>query len=746
MTKTCFIIEELFPKDQGGIGRLMHNIFFHSHSLDPEVALHVVMPAQTSKNQKMLSQAFSGIVTFHYLDTDQNIANRHGIESLATAKATRNLKDPFLKGFRFLDAVLQAEKTINAKFDHIEIPDHLGTGAVILSAKKAGVAFGETDITCRIHSSLSLIIDHEPFYHARSDWLASRLEMERQSLRDADRIIAHLPVLAQINQTHFNFPNHWLDKVETAFPPAIWPDAKTKITSTDKNADFIFTSRFQPFKRPELFIKAAITLLNSNSNFSGNFRLISYGFDRSYIDDLRLMIPAGFRARIRIETNLPENQRQQAISGGRVVHCSVFESLCALAFEVSKSGRPILLANDCQAFSQTDLWQDGTNCLMFDPDPQDLAAVMEKSRQWQPTTTVNCLPDPYYFHKPAKHALPIKSDSKVKIIVGPLLNQSDFDKFADFQKETKTSHAFASEENIRLFANKNQINLIPLNAGKCQGQQLRDQIALAKGPVVITTLNTLPTPEFIVSGLASVGPGQIYTSNSKTPTGRLNIYPGKMPSILMSDYRLSPLCVMLHSDDRAIIDKTDDKNLLPRTLARIAKSDLKVIHNPLPQLIETKPLIDALPDRRLLGFDPAPTWKNGVRTIGVDLKFAEFNDFLVSRAANIANQIDPKIALPKNTELAFSFAADANHSGKILAIKFKNSGADGTATVSLHASLSADAIEQHKAGQQCRNIRAGQAYQMRWGPLFDDAGLVLVVSSDHDTTLEIEEILLISRE
>jgi len=35
---------------------------------------------------------------------------------------------------------------------------------------------------------------------------------------------------------------------------------------------------------------------------------------------------------------------------------------------------------------------------------------------------------------------------------------------------------------------------------------------------------------------------------------------------------------------------------------------------------------------------------------------------------------------------------------------------------------------------------------MRWGPLFDDAGLVLVVSSDHDTTLEIEEILLISRE
>ncbi|MCF6304268.1 MAG: glycosyltransferase [Rhodobacteraceae bacterium] len=746
MTKTCFIIEELYPKDLGGIGRLMHNILLHSHSLDPGHSLHVVMPAQSGQNRKTLSDSFANIVTFHYVDHDENIARRLNIAGLSNAAASRNLTEPFLKGMGYLDAILQAEKKIGAKFDHIEIPDHLGLGAILLSAKKAGVAFAQTDITCRVHSTLSLIIDHEPFYHSRNNWLAPRLEMERQSLRDADRVIVHLPALAKCNQTHFNLPDTWLEKVEVAFPPAIWPETSVPISDTGKDADFIFTSRFQPFKRPELFIRAALTLLNSKSDFTGNFRLISYGFDQYYIDDLRLMVPARFRPRIRIETNLSENTRQSAISSGRVVQCSAFESLCTLAFEISKAGRPLLLAKDCLAFGETGIWQDGDNCLMFDPDPGSLAAAMEHSRHWQPKTIVKTASDAYYFHKPAISPAPHKAESKAAIFIGPLLNQPDFDGFADYYKENPSARAFASEANILRFAAKEQKNLIQLHPHKTQGQQLREYVALADGPVVIASPNTLPSAGFITSGLACISPGQIYTSNSKTVDGRLNIYPGNMPSILASDYRFAPLCVMLHSDDCNIIGKQDDRDLLPRLLTRIAKSDLDIIHNPLPQLLEIKPLIDVLPDRRILGFDPSPAWHNGVRTIGIDLKSARFNDFLVVKPVDLTGQIDPVIALLKDTDLAFQLTADPGYSDRILAINIRNSGADGVAKVSLHQTGTDAALERHKNGQQCRNIRAGQAYQMRWGPLFDDANLVLVVSSDQDTSLEINEISVISRE
>jgi len=746
LTTTCFLIEELYPKDLGGIGRLMHNIFLHSHSLDPDHSLHVVMPAQSGQDQKILSETFAGIVTFHYVDSDQNIAKHLGIATLANAAATRNLKEPFLKGLRFLDAVLQAEKHIGSKFDHIEIPDHMGIGAVILSAKKAGVAFAQTDITCRVHSTLSLIINHEPFYHMRSDWLAPRLEMERQSLRDADRVIVHLPALAKCNQAHFNLPDAWLKKVETAFPPAIWPDTESPVSETEKDADFIFTSRFQPFKRPELFIMAALALLTSKSDFAGNFRLISYGFDQQYIDGLRLKVPAGFRSRIRIETNLPEQQRQSAIASGRVVHCSAFESLCTLAFEVSKAGRPLLLAKDCLAFGKTDIWQDGENCLMFDPDPDSLAAAMERSRHWHPKEIVKTTTDAYYFHQPASSIVPTKAETKADIFIGPLLTRPDFDRFAQYSRKNPSARAFASEADILLFKAKEHKNLIPFQARKCQGDQLCDLVSLANGPVVIASPNTLPTTGFIALGLACIKPGRIYTSNSKTVEGKLNIYPGKMPSILASDYRLAPLCLMLHSDDCNVIGKQDDRDLLPRLLARIAKSDLDITHNPLPQLIETKPFIDDLPDRRILGFDPSPAWINGVRTIGIDVKTATFNEFLLAKPVDLAGQITQKITLEKDTELTFKLVADTSYTDKIFALEINNSGSDGLAKVSLHQTPTDTAIEQHKNGQQCREIRARQAYQMRWGPLFNKTDLVLVISSDQETSLEINEVLVISRE
>ena len=43
MASVCFIVEELFPQDLGGIARLMHNIFHHAKLENPAAQIHVAM-------------------------------------------------------------------------------------------------------------------------------------------------------------------------------------------------------------------------------------------------------------------------------------------------------------------------------------------------------------------------------------------------------------------------------------------------------------------------------------------------------------------------------------------------------------------------------------------------------------------------------------------------------------------------------------------------------------------------------
>ncbi len=749
MTKTCFIVNELYPKDLGGIGRLMHNILQHSHAINPDAELHVVLTAQRQSASQELIDFFADIATFHFFDTDENIAKNIGVSSLKNAAALRHLKQPVLTGLRILDTVLAAQNQIGADFDHIEIPDHMGVSALLISAKRSGIAFENTEITCRIHSSLSAIIAHEPFYHNRSDWLAPRLEMEHQSLRDADRIIAHFPSIADFNQQHFDLPKTWKHKVETSFPPAIWPAETAEITQTDPNADFIFTSRFQPFKRPELFIKAALALLESGSDYSGKFRLISYGFDREYIDSLRLMIPPKWRGRIRIEIDLPGDARKAAIQSGITVQPSAFESLCALAYEVSAAGRPILLAQDCLAFGKNERWNDGENCLLFPPTPQGLAKTMEKSRTWQPKSVANTTADPCYFHKPVTQNAKPKPHETALILIGPLLTKMDFEifgktNFGKFQKQ-----AFASPENIARFAPDNPEDILKIPPSEFCGTVLRQTAARAGHPVLFATSNALPSQDFITTGLTCLTRGVVFSTNSKNLDGRLNIYPGKMPSIAATDYRLMPLCFMLHPADLDIINDQDDTHFMQRLLARIARSDLDIVLCPRPLVIETSPLIDIPPSRNLLGFDPDPHWKNQIQSIAIDVKTAQFTELLKDRPANfkqndIAGAFKVKISCEQPNLVQLQ--SETSVSGQILAVKIRNTGKTGKATVSLHQTTEPNALERHNSGQNCRVIRANQTYQMRWGPMNQAAAPVLVLSADQDTEVEIDEFLVISRE
>ena len=750
MTKTCFILDELYPEDRGGIARLMHNIIQHAKAADDKQNIHVVLARKQPKDTGLAAH-FKGIATLHYLRPDLLVAERFGLANLRVNAVFKKQEAPFLRELRVLDAVLEAARSCGG-FDHIEIPDHLGLGAMVLQAKRAGYGFQNTEITCRIHSALSVIIEAEPFYHPKSDWLAPRLELERYALQNADRVVAHLPTIARYNQRHFGFGAGWMDKVEIAFPPVIWPVPETAKAITQAS-DFIFTARFQPFKRPALFIKAAIALLESGSDFSGNFRMISYGFDPDYIDYLRLLVPARYRNRIRIETNVSPEARLAAISSGIIVQPSKYESLCALAYEASAEHRPLLLAKDCLAFGDDPHWVDTENCLLFDPDPASLAAAMEKARVWRPNKAADTTPDPSYFTSPSQPARR-RAAIPVGLLIGPV---HEADGMADMVAALAPLAPFVT--GIRFFgtvapkAMPDGLDYHLLADSAFHGQQWR---ALAEGleaeAVILCAATALPHASFAVHGAQVVRPGVAYSSQSKLAGSRqMIIYPGKSKTINATEPRLCPPCIMLHRDDLDLIDTADDHALFPRLIARLARSKHELVLSPVANLREAG-YDDTAPDQRLSGFEGENPWQDGLRWIGVEPKTATRNGLLASLpvALTLHGEVDrictaeQPLTFEAGPPTAYALIAGAPVENHVLALAARHMAGNGNITVSLHQAEPEAALARHFEGRNCRVLKPGQAYKMRWGPLWQAGALSLVVSAEKSAKLNLANPLLIS--
>ncbi len=740
VTRTLFILDELYPVDRGGIGRLMFNIVQHAKQENPALDLHILLGREKTADDAELVNALKGAAQVHYLEPPASSSKWLGVDDITSSIATNpSLNQPFQNGLRVLSSALKVQADVG-RFDHIEIPDHMGIGAVLLMAREAGIAFQSAEITCRLHSSLSAIIAFEPFYHARNDWITPRIEFERYSLQHADRVVAHIPAIGTFTQAHFGFAPAWLDKVETAFPPAIWPEKTEAPNPLPEAPDFVFTSRFQPFKRPDLFIKAACVFLDHTPDYGGRFRLVSYGYNAEYIDGLRLMVPERFLEKITIEVNIPSEDRAAVMAGAIIVQPSNFESLCALAYEVSANQNPILLAIDCAAFGGFDRWEDQKNCLMFAPTPAALAQTMRRAIGWRPSQRVNTRPDPAYFAKPPRAASAQKSRTDATVLIGPLRTDDDFEAFKAFAAQTGVvALGFAAAQ----YRRDGVDGVTWFSEGDYQGAQLR---AMAKPHklVVIASPMALPTAGFIAMGASCTRPGRAFSANSKTPS-QLNIYSGKMRSLLASDHRPCPPCIMLHPDDLSLIAPTDDQDIGLRLLARLADSSVELVFSPLPLVVEPAPLAAEKPDRRLLGYERVGRWLNGIRKIAVDVKSARHTPLLREEIVNVATGGEVsslRISADAPTVIELDF--ERHFYGEIIGMKIVNS-TDTPVNVSLHRGSATAAITAHENGKQQRKFAGKQGYIARWGTNWGGGKRVLVASSSADSVLEIERFILFSR-
>ncbi len=404
----CFVTNELYPLRKGGIGRMLFNFARHNarHNAGQGGAeIHFLVPPDlvaAPGDEERLRNALDGLAELHVATPLHLLAD---VEAHLFDRASFNPWSLDLlasTSYRYYRALRVIETARGGPLDYIEFPDFGGWGLASIEAKRAGLAFADTAICARLHSSQGMISRAERFYEP-SPWSGILMDAERHLLAHADLIVGHVQSVIDANAAHYGLADRWAGRTVLEFPPilleaveagAVRPEAADDGATVE---DFIFSSRLQPFKRPDIFVRAAIAFLERNPDHEGSFRLVSYGWDRRYIDWLKELVPGRFRARILFIEDATESDRSALLATSIVVVPSDFESLCLFAYEAGQMGRPVLLNRRCAAFGDNPRWRDGDNCLLFDGTVDDLVRAMERARDWRPAGPVSTETDrPYW--------------------------------------------------------------------------------------------------------------------------------------------------------------------------------------------------------------------------------------------------------------------------------------------------------------------------------------------------------------
>lgn len=375
ITRVLFVSDELHPFTAGGIGRILHNLLVDSLAQRPEVELHVMMPPYVKVEPRQVELYFRGRVRLHvaeYRQSDEPAADEQGMYPPRSAFTDTRWHAESLDLLRTLKR-LERE---GLRFDVIEFPDFRGLAFCTLQEKRLGLAFADTEISIRLHSTHGVLMHFEQCPVELEN--LGRFELERKALLDAERIIAHLPRIAEFNQRYYGFPASWLDKVSVEFPPVVVDVPMARPASpAGLVRDLVFITKIQPNKRPDLFVRAAATVMLQRPGYLGKAVLSCHSFDSAYLERIRQLVPESLRERFIFSQPGPD--RESLIRDGIVVVPSRFESLNLTAYEASVAGAVLLVNGACPAFGEDTPFVDGLNCLKFDGSVEGLVGAMGRA-------------------------------------------------------------------------------------------------------------------------------------------------------------------------------------------------------------------------------------------------------------------------------------------------------------------------------------------------------------------------------
>jgi len=397
--KVCLLSNEMYPFLPGGIGRLMYNFCMQNQASKTPVELHYLLKASSAEEQSKIRAFYEGKAHIHFCpdlaDLDDEVSKALVGNQAFHPEFADNYKEPQ----SYYQGLLMAEAASHGPFDLVEIADMGGWGQAIIAAKQAGQAFQDTQIACRLHSSIGIITEFERYSHHPSTWFSAKLDLERQSILGADIVVGHVPSVVAENARHYNLGKKWADKVLVEFPPILLDTDVEDVAELGPTPDFVFSSRLQPFKRPDIFIRAAVLFMERNPDYPGFFRVMSYGWDENYIVSLQALVPLKLRAKVVFQFEYTKEERNDVLKNSVIVVPSNYESLCLFAYESSMMKRPVILAGDCAAFGDFERWKDKENCLLFDGSFIGLADVMEEALTWRPSSVASTKVDQPYWER-----------------------------------------------------------------------------------------------------------------------------------------------------------------------------------------------------------------------------------------------------------------------------------------------------------------------------------------------------------
>jgi len=360
---------ELYPLTAGGIGRVIYNMLV---TMSPEDRARTVVLLTAEGIDSALAKAIFPDVRFETLSDVSTVSDADRYPP----KFAYTNTEWHWRSVCVLRKLLKLEQA-GINFEYVEFPDWGGLGFATTQEKLFNNAFSGTSLAVRLHSSEGMIMAAEAHLLDRS--ALALYDIERKTLRDCDMVVAQLMPVADRNQDLYGFgTEEWSPRLALHPPPVlIDQDVKSETLRFSPNTPLLFTSKFQPVKAPDVFVRASVGFMRTCPEYHGEVRFLAHNMDSEYVAYIKRLIPADLAHRFRFyESAISGVLREQMISEGVAVFPSRFESFCLAAYEASLLGAPIILNESNPAFGLDTPWADGRNCVKYDGSVEGLVATL----------------------------------------------------------------------------------------------------------------------------------------------------------------------------------------------------------------------------------------------------------------------------------------------------------------------------------------------------------------------------------
>ena len=357
MKHLAFVSQELYPLTAGGIGRVLYNILFSMAEADRKRSIVILVG---ERFDLLLASATFPEVRFECLD---DVSQLQESERFPPRHAYSNTEWHW-RSVCVLRKLLKLERE-GIEFDYIEFPDWGALGFASTQERLFSAALSQATLAVRLHSTEGVLHSFEA--HRTNKNTLALYDIERKTLRDCDRVIAQLMPIADYNCELYGFdPAEWMARVVVHAAPVLTDRApRAKPLRITLDTPLLFTSKFQQFKAPDVFVRACVGFMRLCPEYSGEVRFLAHNTDAEIFSYVRSLIPADLAGRFHFYDSIPHGLREQIIADGIAVFPSRFESFCLAAYEASLLGASVVLNENNPAFGDNTPWRDGENCIKF---------------------------------------------------------------------------------------------------------------------------------------------------------------------------------------------------------------------------------------------------------------------------------------------------------------------------------------------------------------------------------------------